>query len=303
MARSAKRPVNGILLLDKPSGMSSNQALQRVKWLYQARKAGHTGSLDPLATGLLPICFGEATKVSAFLLDADKRYRVTARFGRTTTTGDSEGEPLDEYPLPELSRERVEPVLSTFVGEIEQVPPMYSALKHQGERLYKLARQGIEVERPPRAVTIYSLDLIALRAAELELEVRCSKGTYVRTLVEDIARALGSGAHVAALRRTGLGPFTGETMVSLDEVLEWSDEGYQRLDAALRPIDLALQHWPEVQLSVEMAAYVRQGQPVWVPKAPAAGWVRLYDAEHQLVAMGQMQDDGRIAPKRVLAQG
>lgn len=226
MTASAKRRVDGILLLDKPEGMTSNRALQRVKHLFAARKAGHTGSLDPLATGLLPLCFGEATKVSGFLLEADKRYRVTCRLGITTTTGDREGEPLQRRPVPVLDDAAITAVLQRFIGRIEQVPPMYSALKHKGERLYHLARQGIEVERAPRAVTIHDLVLLARGEEELELEVHCSKGTYVRTLCEDIGEALGCGAHVTALRRTALGPFVDVSMVTLEQVLEVSDQGY-----------------------------------------------------------------------------
>ncbi len=282
--------------------MTSNAALQKVKWLYKARKAGHTGSLDPLATGLLPICFGEATKISGFLLDADKRYQVTVALGTVTATGDSEGEVLEQLPVPQLERSLVEAVLERFLGDIEQIPPMYSALKHKGERLYKLARQGLEVERPPRPVTIYELRLLALSESVLELDVRCSKGTYVRTLAEDIGRALGTGAHVSALRRTGLGPFDAERMLTLDTLIEWAESVPERLDDALLPVDAGLQQWPEVTLAPDVAYYVRQGQPVWVPHAPGEGWVRVYDAERGFVGMGVVLDDGRIAPKRLLAQ-
>ncbi|OQX45033.1 MAG: tRNA pseudouridine(55) synthase TruB, partial [Candidatus Sedimenticola endophacoides] len=205
--RPRGRDVQGILLLDKPLGVTSNKALQRVKQIFFARKAGHTGSLDPEAGGLLPICFGGATKVSAYLLDADKRYWVRVRLGETTTTADAEGELLRTRPVEGVTEALLGDALARFRGEIQQIPPMYSALKHQGERLYKLAREGVEVERKPRTITIYELKLLAWESPHLELEVRCSKGTYIRTLAEDIGEVLGCGAHVAALRRTGLGPY------------------------------------------------------------------------------------------------
>jgi tRNA pseudouridine55 synthase len=213
--RSTGRKVNGILLLDKPLGITSNDALQRVKHLFRARKAGHTGSLDPLATGLLPICLGEATKISAFLLDADKRYRVKVKLGVTTTTADAEGEVLEEKPITGVDQARIEAALESFRGEIDQLPPMYSAIKHKGERLYNLARQGIEVEREPRRITIHSLVLLDWQAPEFSLDVHCSKGTYVRTLAEDIGNVLGCGAHVTALHRSGVGPFGDAQMVSM----------------------------------------------------------------------------------------
>ena len=208
MKRSNKRrDVNGIILLDKAIGLSSNAALQEVKRLFNANKAGHTGSLDPLASGMLPICLGEATKVSAFLLDADKRYRVRCRLGVRTTTADAEGEIIEERPIDGIDVARITAVLPRFTGQIEQIPPMYSALKHQGQRLYALARQGIEVDRQPRTLFIHELSLLGLENGECTLDVHCSKGTYVRTLAEDIGAALGCGAHVSALRRTGLGPY------------------------------------------------------------------------------------------------
>ncbi len=200
------RNVSGVLLLDKPKGCSSNHVLQRVKRLFGAAKAGHTGSLDPLATGMLPVCFGEATKISAFLLEADKRYHLKCQLGVSTATGDAEGDVLDTQDVSSIKESAIKAVLPEFIGEIEQVPPMYSALKHNGERLYKLARQGIEVERKPRRVTIYDIEFLSFeqddqQRAILELEVSCSKGTYVRTLVEDIAKKLNCGAHITALRR------------------------------------------------------------------------------------------------------
>jgi tRNA pseudouridine55 synthase len=300
--RARGRPVSGILLLDKPVGLSSNHALQKVKRLYDARKAGHTGSLDPLADGMLPICFGDATKLSAFLLDADKHYRFRVRLGQTTATGDAEGDILSERPVEGISAERIEQVLSTFTGEVEQLPPMYSALKHQGKRLYELARQGIEVEREPRRVTIHSLTLGDIDLPTFELKVDCSKGTYVRTLAEDIGEALGCGAHVAALRRTGVGPYTDYPMHTMGELEQAAQQGQAALDSLLLPIDTALADWPEVRVGADAGFYLKQGQPVLVPKAPTEGWVRIYLGD-EFLAVGQVQDDGRIAPKRLMTGG
>lgn len=225
MAKAERRDIDGIILLDKPVGLSSNAALQKVRRLLRARKGGHTGSLDPLASGLLPLCFGEATKVSGFLLGADKRYRVRIRLGITTATGDGEGEVLEERPWEHIGRADVERVLPRFLGEIQQVPPMYSALKHEGQRLYRLARQGVEVERPPRTVTIHALELLDFEPGLVELDVHCSKGTYIRTLAEDLGKALGTGAHVQALRRTGLGPFDAERTVTMERLEELAAAG------------------------------------------------------------------------------
>jgi len=303
MARRHKRgrPVNGILLLDKPEGITSNKALQSVKNMYFAQKAGHTGSLDPLATGMLPICFGDATKVSAFLLDADKRYQLSCKLGVVTNTGDSEGEIISQADVPELNREQLEAVLNSFKGEIEQIPPMFSALKHKGERLYNLARQGIEVERKARAVTIYELDLINFEGDTLKLDVSCSKGTYVRTLVEDIGAKLGCGAHVTQLRRLTVGPFTDpEKMVTVEQLEALREHDRDALDDLLLPTDAGLMHWPDVQLNADMSYYLLQGQPVQVPRAPTEGWVRIYNADkQQFIGVGQVADDGKIAPKRL----
>jgi tRNA pseudouridine55 synthase len=287
--------------LDKPLGLSSNHALQRVKRLYDARKAGHTGSLDPLADGMLPICFGDATKLSAFLLDADKYYWFRVRLGVSTATGDAEGEVLQTRPTEGIGLEQIESVLGQFSGEIEQLPPMYSALKHKGKRLYELAREGVEVEREPRRVKIHSLKLVrADDLPEFELEVHCSKGTYVRTLAEDIGNALGVGAHVTALRRTAVGPYTGQQMYSMETLEQTAEQGQEALDRLLLPIDTALADWPVVEVNADTAFYIKQGQAVLVPKAPTAGWVRIYQGE-QFFAMGQVQDDGRIAPKRLMS--
>ncbi len=296
------RAVSGVLLLDKPAGITSNKALQEIKHLFQAAKAGHTGSLDPLATGMLPICLGEATKISAFLLDADKRYRVSCRLGETTTTGDADGEVVQSRDCSRISMKDIEKLVPDFSGTISQVPPMYSAVKHQGQRLYKLAREGIEVERKPRTVQIYELLLYSLDAGMLELEVACSKGTYIRTLVEDLGEALGCGAHVVQLRRLSVGPFDGD-MVTIDELRAVADcseaEGFTALDKYLLPIDSGIAHWPDVHLDPDAAFYMRQGQPILVAHAPTRGWVRIYD-KSQFLGVGEIQDDGRVAPRRMI---
>lgn len=304
MARRRKqgRDVNGILLLDKPGGISSNHALQRIKRLYQAAKAGHTGSLDPLATGLLPLCLGYATKFSSFLLDADKRYRVSVRLGIRTSTADAEGEVVATAATDGVTEAAVRDVLGDFVGSIEQLPPMYSAVKHQGERLYKLAREGKEVERTRRTIQIFALDLRRMELPEIELDVHCSKGTYVRTLAEDIGDRLGCGGHVSALRRSGVGPYIeGHTrFVSMAEVEAAAEQGLDAMDAKLLPLDSVLDHCPALRLSADAAFYLRQGQPVLVPQAPANGMVRLYDQSERFVGIGVILDDGRVQPKRLL---
>ena len=292
------RPVNGVVLLDKPLEMSSNHALQRVKRLFDAQKAGHTGSLDPLATGMLPICLGEATKISAFLLDADKVYRFKCKLGSRTTTADAEGEVIDSRPFEHICRKDIEKLLPRFTGDIEQVPPMYSALKKDGQRLYDLARQGLEVERQPRPVTIHALRLLSFEAGEVELEAHCSKGTYIRTLAEDIGEALGCGAYVSELRRLAVGPYASD-MISLDQLQALSEQGQGALDECLLPIDSGIADWPEVHLDQDSAYYIKLGQPVQVPRAPSDGWVRIYDDE-RFLGVGIIQDDGRIAPKRML---
>jgi len=294
------RNVLGILLLDKPAGITSNAALQTVKRLFRARKAGHTGSLDPLATGMLPICFGEATKISGFLLDSDKRYRLSCRLGIKTATGDAEGEVIEERPVPALTEADVERALEPLRGTIEQLPPMYSALKHQGERLYKLARAGQEVARDTRTVTIHELVLLGMSADTLELEVKCSKGTYVRTLAEDLGEALGCGAHVSVLRRLEVGPYREpDQMVTLDELRHLAEDGNAALDRLLLPLESALGDYPAVRLSADSAFYIRQGQAVQVPKAPTEGWVRLYREDDHFLGMGEIQDDGKVAPRRL----
>lgn len=300
--RPQGRNVSGILLLDKPLGLTSNAALQEVKHLFRARKAGHTGSLDPLATGMLPICLGHATRISAFLLDADKEYLVKVKLGEITTTADAEGEVIESHPAEHVTREEVLAVLPRFTGEIQQLPPMYSAVKHKGERLYKLAREGIEVEREPRTITIHALELLDFHNPELELRVHCSKGTYVRTLAEDIGKALGVGAHVIGLRRTRVGPYEEDGMITLEQLEQLAqEEGTAGLDRLLLPLDTGLAQWPEVHLGADSTFYIKQGQPVMVPRAPTEGWVRIYGVDDQFIGVGEIDDDGRVAPRRMLA--
>ena len=302
MARKRKgRAVHGIILLDKPAGLSSNAALQQVKRLFNAQKAGHTGSLDPLATGLLPLCLGEATKITSYLLDADKKYQGIAKLGVRTNTADAEGDILQTRAVPVLSDSTIEMALDSFRGEISQIPPMHSALKLNGKPLYELARQGIEVERQPRHVTIYDLKKGKFDNDELELFVHCSKGTYIRTLVEDLGEILECGAHLKSLRRTATGPFDISQAISLDKLIALAEEGFDALDAHLMPMHLALADWPEINLSDNSAYYVRQGQPVLVPKAPSNGWVRLMgEKPDDFIGVGRILDDGRVAPKRLV---
>jgi tRNA pseudouridine55 synthase len=298
--RPPRRDVHGVLLLDKPIGLTSNEALQRVKRLFAARKAGHTGSLDPLASGMLPLCFGEATKVSGFLLDADKYYVVTCKLGSRTATADAEGEVIETRPVPALDPGIIERALARFRGEIMQVPPMYSALRHQGQRLYDLAREGIEVPREARPITIHEILFKGYTSDSLSLEVRCSKGTYIRTLAEDVAEALGTCAHVTLLRRLAVGPFgLGSAMHSLAELEDVARDGAARLDAMLLPVDSALAHWPMAELAGDAAWYFSKGQPVFVPGAPAQGQLRVY-AARRFLGVGEIMSDGRLAPRRLL---
>lgn len=301
--KRTRRKINGVLLLDKPLGISSNNALQQVKWIFQAKKAGHTGSLDPLASGLLPVCLGEATKISAYLLDADKHYQVECKLGSRTSTGDTEGDIIETAPVPTLTEKQVNTVLAAFHGAITQIPPMYSALKHQGRRLYELARQGEEVERKPRDLTISELTLLDKGEDTLRLDVRCSKGTYIRTLVEDIAIALNTQAHVTVLRRLGTGPYNGEHMNRLSDLraLREADD-WQSLDALLLPVDSAIMHWPEVWLTSDAAWYLQRGQAVLVPNVPEGGSLRLYSQEtREFLGLGEIDADGKVAPKRLMA--
>ena len=294
--KRVKRPVNGVLLLDKPEGPTSNAALQQVKRLYQAAKAGHTGSLDPIATGLLPICLGEATKFSQFLLDADKTYQAVIVLGKTTTTGDIEGEVTGERPV-NVTQDQLNRTLRRFVGEITQVPPMYSALKHQGKALYRYAREGTEVARTPRRVTIYSIEVNAFGGNELSVTVACSKGTYLRVLAEDIGQALGCGAFLRALRRTKTGRFDICDAITLDRLEAMRIE---ERDAQLLPIDCLVETMDKVVLEPESAHYFLQGCPVWQPKIQVRDAVRVYGAKNEFLGVGFITDEGKIAPKRLV---
>lgn len=314
MARRRKgRSVNGILLLDKPLGISSNGALQKVKHLFEAAKAGHTGSLDPLATGVLPVCLGEATKFTQFLLDADKCYRATFRFGMATVSGDADGEVTRDSGAPELTEAQVQDVLDGFRGDIDQVPPMFSALKHQGQPLYKLAREGLEIERKARPVTIRSLTLIEFRSGEFpeaDLVVHCSKGTYIRTLAEDIGQQLGCGAYLSVLRRTAAGPFKEDQSVTLGELQSLREEsGLDQLDQLLLPMDAGMTHLATLQLEEDMAFYFCRGQAVMVPQvyrqSEEGDIVRVFEISQaglQLLGVGEVTEDGRVAPKRLVVR-
>jgi len=292
-----RRSVNGLLLLDKPSGCTSNHVLQRVKRLFNARKAGHTGSLDPLATGMLPLCFGEATKVSAFLLDSDKTYRVRAVLGQRRDTADSDGVTVEEAEVPELDPDLIDRVLGEFLGDGEQVPPMYSALKVGGQRLYELARKGETVDRAPRPITIHAIRLIDHTAGDLSFELRCSKGTYVRTLVEDIAARLGTVAHVGALRRVGVGAFRGNEMWTLEQLEGLAASG--ELERCLLPVDEALRDWPAVDLDSASIERLNRGQRVVAPSLVPAGNIRLYEQSCGFAGVGEASLDGSLIPRRM----
>jgi tRNA pseudouridine55 synthase len=299
--RRKGRSVNGILVIDKPMGVTSNGILQQVKRLYGAAKAGHTGALDPLATGVLPLCFGEATKFSQMMLDSDKAYVTTARLGIRTETGDSEGAVVEENPVPVFTEAEVEAVLEQFRGPIEQVPSMYSALKHKGRPLYEYAREGIEIERPARPVTIHELKLLAVRENELDLAVSCTKGTYVRSLVEDIGNALGCSAHVSALRRTMASGYTLESAHKVED-LEAIRERGESLDGLLLPPESALTMFPELQLSGSSLVSILNGQPVRMMDQFFEGLVRLY-GNHSFVGLAEaMPEDGgiQLVPRRLV---
>ncbi len=296
----SKRDVTGLLLLDKPPGMTSNAALQRVKRLFAARKAGHTGSLDPIATGMLPLCLGEATKLSAFLLKAEKTYRVTACFGTKTDTGDAAGKTVGETAQRPKGRSHLEAVLNGFIGEIEQVPPMYSALKHKGKRLYELARAGQTVERAPRRIRIRRLELEEYSPSEPVFLVACGGGVYVRTLIEDVAEAIGSLAHVSALRRLDVAPFEESGMVTMEQIENGAEKGYSGLDALLLPADAAVSALPEVRLSASESFYLQRGNPVAAARGVRPGAVRLYADAQGFIGIGEAGADGQVAPRRLL---
>lgn len=304
------RDINGIVLLDKPQGLSSNDLLQKVKRLFQANKAGHTGALDPLATGMLPICLGEATKFSQHLLDADKCYRVVARLGQRTDTSDAEGAIVSERPV-DLHQAQLEQALARFRGETLQVPSMYSALKHQGRPLYEYARQGIEIERAPRPITVYRLDLIRWDQTHVELEIHCSKGTYIRTIIDDLGEMIGCGAHVAVLRRLSVAGYPTERMATLEHLQVLAGEeppagGLDALDRLLLPMDSAVSAMPEVNLPAVIAGYARLGQTVSVPVDHGHrinALVRLTEGPERLFfGVGEITEPGRVAPRRLVAE-
>jgi len=293
------RDIDGVLILDKSHGPSSNQALQQVRKLYRARKAGHCGSLDPLATGVLPICLGEATKFSSFLLGANKTYRATCQLGHTTTTGDAEGELLETRPV-NVEATQIRRVLAGFVGEIEQIPPMYSALKHRGQRLYQLARAGRQVERKPRRITIYNLTLLACTHDSLSIEVSCSKGTYIRTLAEDIGAALGCGAHLSALRRTAVDNFVEAESITLAQLQERERQGTDQIDELLLPVSSVLTQFPERVLNRASCIDICQGKLVQLDLPRASGLCRLVSDEGAFIGLGEVGPGGELKAKRLM---
>lgn len=300
---SSKECVDGILLLDKPIGRSSNAALQKARYLFNAQKAGHTGSLDPLASGMLPLCFGEATKFSRFLLDERKTYQTVMRLGITTTTGDEEGEVLEQKAVPELPLEKLQEMLRHFHGEQNQIPPMYSAVKFQGQPLYKLARQGKEIERRARTINIYRLTLDNVEENEgvfVTLTVECSKGTYIRTLVEDMGVYLGCGAHVTQLRRLSVWPFESRGMLTLQALEEMSPS--QRKDHLVEVGTVISLLLPKVLLDEKATFHLLRGQIVQSEAQEIAGWVTLMAANGEFLGVGEILADGRIAPRRLIQQ-
>jgi tRNA pseudouridine55 synthase len=290
--------VDGLLLLNKPAGMTSNQALQKVKRLLKAKKAGHTGSLDPAATGMLPLCFGEATKICAYLLEADKTYRVTARLGERTDTADADGVVIETAPVPEMKADDWQAVIAEFKGEILQVPPMYSALKKDGKRLYELARKGQVVERKARPVTIHSIELLESSGTRLVLTVSCSKGTYIRTLVENIAEAAGTVAHTSKLHRETVGAFRSEDMLDMSGAEQAAIDGPGALRERLLPADVALASWPACQVDDADVERFYGGQAISCD-ATGDGLTKVYDSERTFLGIGQMRPDGVVLPKRI----
>ena len=310
MARRRKgRPINGVILVDKPTGISSNDTLQKVKRIFFAQKAGHTGALDPLATGMLPLCFGEATKFSQFLLDSDKRYRVVAKLGERTDTSDSDGEVVETRAV-NVERDQLEACIDSFRGTTDQIPSMYSALKYQGRKLYEYAREGISIPRESRKITVYSVELLRFDNNEVEMELHVSKGTYIRTIVDDLGEKLGCGAHVTYLRRTGVSNFPYERMVTIEQLQALLDQAIADevepgtvLDALLLPTDTAVQDLPEVNITAEAAVHVLHGNPVTAEVVPAEGTlVRITVAEAaEFIGVGTIDAKGMLAPKRVMA--
>ncbi len=293
--------IDGILLLDKPIGITSNKALQEAKFLFKAKKAGHAGSLDPLASGVLPICFGEATKFSGFLLNADKSYLVTAKLGVRTDSADADGKIIAQKPVPELTFAAVQQALLRFYGETEQLPPMYSALKYKGQPLYKLARQGLEVERQARKITIYKIELLTQEKEHITFKVHCSKGTYIRTLVDDLGEALNCGAHVTELRRLLVGNYKIENTITLSRLKEKYTENELVTKDLLLPIDSAILDWPEIMVSMFAFNCLVKGQQISVANAPSYGLVRLkVESNGQFIGIGEALGKGCIAPKRLV---
>ena len=307
--RRRGRDIHGVLLLDKPQGASSNDVLQKVKRLYNANRAGHTGALDPLATGMLPICLGEATKFSQYLLDSDKRYRVIAKLGQRTYTSDADGQVVEERPLT-FSDADLADALESFRGDTMQVPSMYSALKYQGKKLYEYARQGIEVPREARPITVYELLFIRHEGDELELEIHCSKGTYIRTIIDDLGEKLGCGAHVIMLRRLAVSRYPVERMVTLEQLQARVAEAEARdipaaqlLDPLLMPMDSPASDFPLVNLPLTSSVYFKNGNPVRTAGAPAGGLVRVTEGEEgKFIGMGEIDDEGRVAPRRLVVE-
>jgi len=304
------RDVHGILLLAKPSGITSNDALQQVKRIYNAAKAGHTGALDPLATGMLPICLGEATKFSQFLLDADKRYQVTAKLGERTNTSDADGTVISTRPLT-FTEPQLQQALTGFRGDSLQVPSMFSALKHQGKPLYEYAREGIEIEREARPITVYELNVLEFSGDKLVLDIHCSKGTYIRTIIDDLGEMLGCGAHVTQLHRSQVANYPAERMLTIEQLQAIFErckaEGRpprEELDPLLLPMDTAVDSLPEVNMSAVVASYVTQGQAVQVSQGPATGLVRMtVGDEREFIGVGEIDDDGKVAPRRLVRIG
>ncbi|WP_317931498.1 tRNA pseudouridine(55) synthase TruB [Halioxenophilus sp. WMMB6] len=308
--KSNRRPVHGVLVLDKPLGLSSNQALQQAKRLFNAAKAGHTGALDPLATGVLPLCFGEATKFSQYLLDADKGYLATFRLGLETASGDLDADVVAEADASAITGQQVEAAVAQFRGAIEQVPPMFSALKHQGQPLYKLARSGQQIERAPRQVTLYDYRVTEFRPgpqAELDVVIHCSKGTYVRSLALDLGYKLGVGATVVKLRRSQAGPFTLAQVVTLEQLAELAEAGPEVLDGCLQPVDAPVDSLPQVELPESSCFYFRQGQAVLEQKvyrfAKEGDKVRVFSEAGDFLGIGEVEASGRVAPRRVVSCG
>jgi tRNA pseudouridine55 synthase len=293
------RDLDAVLIIDKPRGISSNDALQQVKRLYQARKAGHCGSLDPLATGVLPICLGQATKFSGYLLGADKAYRALCQLGQTTTTADAEGEVVDSKPV-DVTRAQVVDALQTLTGNIAQIPPMHSALKFEGKRLYQLARKGITVERKPRDVTVHSIDLISIENDCVEINVRCSKGTYIRTLAEDLGEKLGCGAHLSQLHRFAVDPFDEERAVSIDHLRALSEQGNASIDELLLPVSAALSQFPQLELEHGESRDICQGKSLPSPPNSSAGLYRLMTGDGRFIGLGEVMEDASLVAKRLM---